>query len=81
MGGRGGSSGINSVSNRLAGAKVELEYALMKRSEYGTAKYGGTKTTRERFEMWSNEVRKLQKEISELEKKKKNKNKSSNVPF
>ena len=73
MGGRGGSSGINSVNNRLAGAKVELEYALMKRSEYGNVKYGGTKTTRERFEMWNNEVRKLQKEISELEKKKRKK--------
>ena len=81
MGGRGSSSGINSISNRLAGAKVELEYALMKRSEYGAVRYGGTKTTRERFEVWNNEVRKLQKEISELEKKKRKKNKTSNVPF
>lgn len=81
MGGRGGSSGINSISNRIAGAKVELEYAQMKKSEYGNVRYGGTRTSRERFEMWSDRVRQLQKEISDLEKKKKNKNKSSNVPF
>lgn len=58
---------INSPKNRLAGAKVDLEYAQMKADEYGTVPYGGTLETRKRFEMWNNEVKRLQKEIARLE--------------
>ena len=66
MGGRGADS--QSKKNKIAGLKVDLDYAIMKRKEYGTVKYGGTKKTREAFDMWSNEVRRLQKELASIEK-------------
>ncbi len=66
--GRGSSKGLT-IRDRLAGARVELDYALTKRNEYGNVPYGGTKQTRERFEMWSNEVRRLNKLVSDLEAK------------
>ncbi len=58
---------INSPKNRLAGAKVDLDYAQRKANEYGNARYGGTKETRDRFEMWNDEVKRLQKEVARLE--------------
>lgn len=58
---------INSPQNRLAGAKVELDYAQKKAHEYGNARYGGTKETRNRFEMWNDEVKRLQNEVAQLE--------------
>ena len=74
MGGRGGSSGqagsgasAQAIKNALAGNKVNLDYALMKRDEYGDVKFGGTKKTREAFEMWNDEVKRLQKERRILE--------------
>lgn len=74
MGGRGGSSGeagsgasTQAIKNALAGNKVNLDYALMKRDEYGSVKFGGTKKTREAFEMWNDEVKRLQKERRILE--------------
>lgn len=81
MGGRGGSSGINSISNQIAGKTAELKYAQSQASRYGSVKYGGTKATRERYEMWSKQVKTLQKEISELEKKKRKKQRSSDYPL
>lgn len=74
MGGRGGSSGqadsgasAQAIKNALASNKVNLDYALMKRDEYGDVKFGGTKKTREAFEMWNDEVKRLQKERRILE--------------
>ena len=74
MGGRGGSSGkagsgasMQAIKNALAGNKAALDYALMKQDEYGNVKYGGTKKTREAFEMWNDEVKRLQKERRILE--------------
>lgn len=74
MGGRGGSSGsggggasAQAIKNALAGNKVALDYALMKRNEYGNVKGGGTKKTREAFEMWNDEVKRLQEERRTLE--------------
>lgn len=75
MGGRGASS------SRLAGLKVELQYAIIKRSEYGSVRYGGTLKTRERFEMWDKEVKRLQKNIARHEKKQVKRNKTGNVPL
>ena len=73
-GGRGSTSGKASsgvsekaIKNALAGNKVDLDYALMKRSEYGNIKGGGTKKTREAFEMWNDEVKRLQEERRTLE--------------
>lgn len=63
MGGRGASS------NRIAGLKVNLDYAIMKRSEYGNVRYGGTKLTRERYEMWDREVKSLQKKLAKAEER------------
>ena len=57
--------------NKLAGLQVELDYARMKAHEYGNAAYGGTKKTRERFEMWNNEINRLTKEISKIPQKEK----------
>lgn len=61
MGGRG--SGL-SKSSKIAGLNIELDYAVQMKHKYGTVKFGGTKETRNKFEMWSNEVRRLQKELS-----------------
>ena len=77
MGGRGASS------TRIAGLKVELEYATLKRSEFGSVKYGGTKATRERFEMWDKEVKRLQKALDKAEsrKTKRKKQNEEEIPF
>lgn len=70
MGGRGASS------SRIAGLKVNLEYALMKSHEYGNVRYGGTRATRERFEMWNDEVKRLQKLLMKEEEKQATRKKS-----
>lgn len=41
----------------------------MKAHQYGNIKYGGTLKTREKFEMWNDEAKRLQKEISKIESK------------
>lgn len=65
MGGRG------AKASKLAGLKVELNYAMMKAKEYGNVKGGGSLKTRERFLMWNDQVKKLQKQIAKEESKKK----------
>ena len=55
----------------VAGLKIDLDYALMKAKEYGNVKYGGTKKTQEMFRLWNDEVRRLQKQLSDIESKKK----------
>lgn len=78
MGGRGASS------SRLAGLKVELDYAVTKRREYGSVKYGGTHETRERFDMWDKEVKRLQKALAKAEQrqaKSKKSNKEDDIPL
>ena len=63
----GSGASAQTIKNALAGNKVDLDYALMKRSEYGNIKGGGTKKTREAFEMWNDEVKRLQEERRTLE--------------
>lgn len=64
MGGRGSASGR---ASKIAGLKIELDYAMQMQHKYGTVKFGGTRETRNRFEMWSNEARRIRKELSKYE--------------
>ncbi len=57
-----------SIDDKVAGLKVELEYAQMKAHEYGNIKYGGTRATREKYEMWSAEAKRLAAELDIAEK-------------
>ena len=43
----------------------------MKAKEYGNVKYGGTKKTQEMFRLWNDEAKRLQKQLSDIESKKK----------
>ena len=75
-GGGGGGNSVTSIKTQLAGNDAELQYAQLKVHQYGSIRYGGTRTTRERFEMWNNEVKRLQNERNNLEAKLKKLSKS-----
>lgn len=66
---KGSRGGKNSIQNALAGNRIDLEYARMKAKEYGNIRYGGTTRTRNLFEQWNDEVRRLEQERITLEKK------------
>lgn len=68
-GGGGGGNTASAIKNQLAGNDVELQYAQMKAHQYGSIKYGGTLKSRDKFEMWNNEVKRLQNERNNLEAK------------
>lgn len=72
MGGRGSSSGKSKssnadIKNRLAGNKVDLDYAQMKYSEYAKAA-NYTNKARDGMDTWGKEVKRLQEEREQLEK-------------
>lgn len=64
-----GYSALAETRNRIAGLKAELQYAQIKAEEWGNIRYGGTRKSREMFNVWNNEVSRIQRELSQLEKK------------
>ena len=62
-------SSSKSISNQIKALEIDLRYALLKTEEYGNVPYGGTKSTREKFYEWNEEVHRLQRQIFDLQKK------------
>lgn len=52
--------------SRIAGLKIDLQYARMKAHQYGTLPMGGTKKLWEAHWMWNSEVRRLETELMAL---------------
>ena len=68
--GRGSSKaggGESAIKNALAGNKADLDYAVMMAHKYGSITGGGTKQTREQFEKWNDEVKRLRQERQLIE--------------
>lgn len=82
-----GKNTATALDNKIKGLEIELNYAIMKRREFGSVRYGGTRKTRELFEQWSDEVRRLQKELHKVQaqrakiKTKKRQNTEDWIPF
>lgn len=48
------------------GLEADLDYASMKAHEYGSLKYGGTLKTRELFNQWNDEVKRLSNQLAKI---------------
>lgn len=54
------------LKSRIAGLRVDLQYARIKVHEYGNLPMGGTMKLRDAFCEWNNEVHRLEKELMGL---------------
>lgn len=52
--------------NKAMGLEADLDYASMKAHEYGSLKYGGTLKTRELFNQWNDEVKRLSNQLAKI---------------